>query len=143
MECKHAWGVATPCYEDALGIREAVFIDEQGIDPEIELDGADEDKMHYVGYVDGQPVTTARIDMLAGNRVKIQRVATVKTARHHGYAGALIKQIISDAQHSEVRGVELDAQETAINFYKELGFEPVGTTFQEAGITHQTMRYGA
>ncbi|WP_125573905.1 GNAT family N-acetyltransferase [Levilactobacillus huananensis] len=143
MECKHAWGVTTPCYDDALGIREAVFIDEQGIDPELELDGADEDKMHYVGYVEGQPVTTARIDMLAGNRVKIQRVATVKTARHHGYAGTLIKQIIADAQRSEVRGVELDAQETAIAFYKELGFEPVGTTFQEAGITHQTMRYGA
>ncbi|MCW3778208.1 GNAT family N-acetyltransferase [Levilactobacillus namurensis] len=138
-----AWGKLNPCYQDAVTIRKAVFINEEGIDPKDELDGTDEDKMHYVGYVDDQPVTTARIDMLAGNRVKIQRVATVASARHHGYAGQLIKQIIGDAQRSDVAHIELDAQLPAIAFYQELGFEPVGEPFEEAGIQHRTMRYKA
>ncbi|KRK73583.1 acetyltransferase [Levilactobacillus namurensis DSM 19117] len=138
-----AWGKLNPCYQDAVAIRKAVFINEEGIDPKDELDGTDEDKMHYVGYVDDQPVTTARIDMLAGNRVKIQRVATVASARHHGYAGQLIKQIIGDAQRSDVAHIELDAQLPAIAFYQELGFEPVGEPFEEAGIQHRTMRYKA
>ncbi|MCT4490464.1 GNAT family N-acetyltransferase, partial [Levilactobacillus parabrevis] len=81
MEIRMAWGKLNPVYQDALQIRKDVFIAEQGIDPQLELDGTDEDKMHYVGYEDDQPVTTARIDMLAGNRVKIQRVATEKDAR--------------------------------------------------------------
>lgn len=143
MECRMAWGKLNPCYQDAVAIRKAVFINEEGIDPKDELDGTDEDKMHYVGYVDDQPVTTARIDMLAGNRVKIQRVATVASARHHGYAGQLIKQIIGDAQRSDVDHIELDAQLPAIAFYQELGFEPVGEPFEEAGIQHRTMRYKA
>ncbi|WNN66219.1 GNAT family N-acetyltransferase [Levilactobacillus namurensis] len=143
MECRMAWGKLNPCYQDAVTIRKAVFINEEGIDPKDELDGTDEDKMHYVGYVDDQPVTTARIDMLAGNRVKIQRVATVASARHHGYAGQLIKQIIGDAQRSDVAHIELDAQLPAIAFYQELGFEPVGEPFEEAGIQHRTMRYKA
>ncbi|MCH5465390.1 GNAT family N-acetyltransferase [Levilactobacillus tujiorum] len=141
MEIRMAWGKLNPVYQDALQIRKDVFIAEQEIDPQVELDGTDEDKMHYVGYVDDQPVTTARIDMLAGNRVKIQRVATEKTARHHGYAGELIKQIIVDAKKSDVTRVELDAQLTAMAFYQELGFEPIGEPFEEAGIQHRTARY--
>lgn len=141
MEIRMAWGKLNPVYQDALQIRKDVFIAEQGIDPQLELDGTDEDKMHYVGYVDDQPATTARIDMLAGNRVKIQRVATEKDVRHHGYAGELIKQIIQDAKKSDVTRVELDAQQTALDFYKELGFTVIGEVFEEAGIPHRTMRY--
>ncbi|NLR08809.1 MULTISPECIES: GNAT family N-acetyltransferase [Lactobacillaceae] len=141
MEIRMAWGKLNPVYQDALQIRKDVFIGEQGIDPQIELDGTDEDKMHYVGYVDDQPVTTARIDMLAGNRVKIQRVATEKAARRHGYAGELIKQIMADAKKSDVTRVELDAQQTALDFYQELGFTVIGEVFEEAGIPHRTMRY--
>lgn len=141
MEIRMAWGKLNPVYKDALQMRKDVFIEEQGIDPKIELDGTDEDKMHYVGYVDDEPVTTARIDMLAGNRVKIQRVATVADQRQHGYAAELIKQIIKDVKKSDVAHVELDAQLTAMAFYKELGFEPIGDAFEEAGIQHQTVRY--
>ncbi|MDT6981176.1 GNAT family N-acetyltransferase [Levilactobacillus zymae] len=141
MECRRAWGTQNPCYQDAVGIRRRVFIDEQGIDPQDELDGTDEDKMHYVGYVDDRPVTTARIDMLAGNRVKIQRVATMAADRQRGYAGALIKQIIADAQKSDVAHIELDAQLTALAFYQDLGFVAIGEPFVEAGIQHKTMRY--
>ncbi|MFC6260182.1 GNAT family N-acetyltransferase [Levilactobacillus fujinensis] len=141
MECRMAWGKLNPCYDDALAIRKEVFIGEQGIDPKIELDGTDEDKMHYVGYVDDKPVTTARIDMLGGNRVKIQRVATVASARKQGYAGELIKQIIKDARSSDVAHIELDAQLTALAFYEELGFKPVGDLFEEAGIQHRTVEY--
>lgn len=141
MEIRMAWGKLNPVYQDAVQIRKDVFIAEQEIDPQVELDGTDEDKMHYVGYVDDQPVTTARIDMLAGNRVKIQRVATEKSARHHGYAGELIEQIMADAKKSDVTRVELDAQQTALDFYRELGFTVIGEVFEEAGIPHQTMRY--
>lgn len=141
MEIKSVIGTENPVYPDAIAIRRTVFIGEQGVSEALELDGQDEDVKHYVGYVDGQAVATARIKPLFNQRVKIQRVATLKAARHHGYNTQIIKRILSDAQDEGFLEAVLDAQETALGFYQKMGFVITSEPFLEANIKHRKMTY--
>lgn len=136
MEIKAVKGTNGQVYHDAVRIRQAVFVAEQGISADLEFDGLDEQVTHYVGYVEQQSVVTARVNQ-AGEHVHIQRVATLKAYRHHGYAAELLKRIIADAD--EGAKLELDAQKTAIGLYERLGFYQVGEPFEEVGIEHVSM----
>ncbi|WP_175279874.1 hypothetical protein [Secundilactobacillus collinoides] len=62
MDIKQARGNQGKVYRDAAAIRQAVFVTEQGIDPKLEFDGEDAQMTHYVGYVAGKPVVTARLN---------------------------------------------------------------------------------
>ncbi|MTV82086.1 GNAT family N-acetyltransferase [Secundilactobacillus folii] len=136
MKIKSAKGTNGQVYQDAIAIRQAVFVTEQGIAPDLEFDGLDDQVRHYVGYVSDQPAVTARIRQ-DGSQVRIQRVATLAKYRHQGYAAALLKQIIADAAPGSL--FELNAQETAIGLYEQLGFKQTGAPFEEVGIRHVTM----
>lgn len=135
VDIKQARGNQGEVYRDAAAIRQAVFVTEQGIDPKLEFDGEDAQMTHYVGYVAGKPVVTARLnDQVAP--AHIQRVATLKADRHHGYAFALLQALLNQLPGQTV---ELNAQETAVDFYKRLGFKQVGDAFLEVGIVHYRM----
>lgn len=142
LEIKHTYGL-TNITEDAKGIRESVFVQEQGISPDLEFDDQDSNGIHYVGYGTDtdQPITTARIH-LQDNLWHVGRVATVKEMRGQRFGKTLLEQIIKDAQNVpeiHVVGLTLGAQVQASDFYKRLGFVQVGDIFQEAGIPHIEM----
>jgi predicted GNAT family N-acyltransferase len=140
MEIKTSNQTDSAVYADAIMIRRAVFIDEQHIDPADELDTVTSATWHYVLYDDtAAPVATARMTPAAEQQLHIQRVATLKSARGHGYAQAIIKRMIQDAQQQGYRQLVLGAQVTAQSFYSQLGFQPVGDRFMEAGLQHQEM----
>lgn len=124
-------------------IRDAVFIDEQGIDPTLEYDGSDAGAIHYVGFVDAIPVVTARAT-ITDQGVHIQRVATVQAARKRGYAKQLLNQLMADLKPVVATLSKpqfyLGAQLTALPFYERLGFRAVGPVFMEAGIQHQLLK---
>ncbi|KRM94485.1 hypothetical protein FC56_GL001442 [Lentilactobacillus senioris DSM 24302 = JCM 17472] len=124
-------------------IRDAVFIDEQGIDPTLEYDGSDAGAIHYVGFVDAIPVVTARATV-TDQGVHIQRVATVQAARKRGYAKQLLNQLMADLKPVVATLSKpqfyLGAQLTALPFYERLGFRAVGPVFMEAGIQHQLLK---
>ncbi|WP_338208717.1 GNAT family N-acetyltransferase [Lactiplantibacillus paraxiangfangensis] len=142
MEIKQSNQTNSTVYADAIMIRKAVFIKEQGIDPNLELDTVTSATWHYVLYDDqGRAVATARMTPNDATTLHIQRVATLKSARGHGYAGALIKRMISDAKAQGYQQLELGAQVTAQQFYAKLGFKAVGPIFMEAGLKHQAMQY--
>jgi len=127
-------------YADAIMIRKAVFITEQQIDPALELDTVTDATWHYVLYDDaGQPVSTARMTPESERKGHIQRVATLKSARGHGYAQAIIKRLLQAGQEQHYTEIVLGAQVTAQGFYRKLGFKPVGKRFMEAGLEHQEM----
>lgn len=141
MEIKQVIGTGNTVYPDALAIRKTVFIEEQGVDADLELDHQDEDTKHYVAYVGGEAVATARVKPLFNKRVRIQRVATLKQHRRNGYNTQVIKRVLADARAEDFHEAVLDAQETAIGFYEKMGFEVVSEPFLEAGIRHRKMMY--
>lgn len=139
MEIKRTTSTNSVIYDDAVAIRLAVFVQEQGVPQKLELDGNDAIATHYVGYVDEQPVVTLRTTP-SDDRLHIQRVATVKTARHHGYAAELMTAVIDQARATAEYSIAyLGAQLHAKTFYAGLGFKAQGATFMEAGIEHQEM----
>ncbi|WP_334329870.1 GNAT family N-acetyltransferase [Companilactobacillus sp. HBUAS59699] len=140
QEINYSKDLSSKTYQDALNIRKEVFIKEQNVDPDIEIDG--EDKCtHVTIYVDNKPAGTARYYPTADNGIHIQRVAVLKEFRHQGLASILLKDIIAKAKESGYDYIILGAQDHAQAFYTQLGFKVIGEQYQEAGILHHDMKY--
>ncbi|MEM7045474.1 MAG: GNAT family N-acetyltransferase, partial [Pseudomonadota bacterium] len=65
----------------AFAIREAVFVDEQGVDQPLEFDGLDDESDHLLAKLDGRPVGTLRLRWVDDASAKIERVAVLRGAR--------------------------------------------------------------
>lgn len=121
---------------DAKPIREQVFIQEQHISPEDEWDAQDAIALHFVVYLAGQAVATAR---LLENH-SIGRVAVLKSQRGLGLGRVLMQHIIQLARQQYRPEVKLSAQVHAIPFYQSLGFYVEGESYLDCGIPHVDMR---
>lgn len=122
-------------------IRERVFIKEQGIDPRIEMDEIDEIAMHVLVYQDDIPVATGRIYYdYPTDQYLIGRVAVLPEYRGRKYGDLAVRKLIDYGFRHGAKEIRLHSQKAAIDFYKKIGFEPIGSVYEEAGIAHQTMR---
>jgi predicted GNAT family N-acyltransferase len=121
---------------DIRAVRDAVFVKEQGIAPEHEWDGSDNNYTHVLAKdLQGNPVGTGRID----SQGHIGRMAVVARWRHHGVATGLLQLLKTIACEQGLNEVWLSAQTPVVEFYRKRGFEPVGEVYREAGIAHQKM----
>ena len=121
---------------DAKPIRFQVFVDEQRVPAEIELDEHDARCIHALAYVDGTAVGTGRL-LPDGH---IGRMAVLKSARRTGVGRAILRALIDAARRRGDRQVVLSAQVHAVGFYRAEGFQPEGPVYEEASIPHQAMR---
>ena len=121
---------------EAKRIRFAVFVEEQGVPAELEMDDNDAHCIHALAYVDGRPVGTGRL-LPDGH---IGRMAVLKEWRGQGAGRALLRALVEAARRRGDGEVLLSAQVHALGFYRAEGFEPEGDEYEEAGIAHQAMR---
>ena len=126
----------------AYAIRYVVFVKEQGIPVELEIDDYDPIAEHALAFVDGQCVATARVylDEQNPSKAKIGRMAVLKDFRGQGIGTALLSETIRAGMMQGASVFELHAQQTAVPFYAKLQFKPDGAIFDEVGIPHQCMR---
>jgi len=117
-------------------IRYQVFVDEQKVPIELEIDDNDPLASHVLCHVDGQPVGTGRI-LLDGH---IGRLAVLKAHRKQGYGNKILDHLELIAQEHGLTQVFLNAQVSAIPFYEKRGYKIISDVFYDAGIPHQTMR---
>lgn len=123
-------------------LRRVVFIEEQGVSPQDEMDGRDGAARHLLARLDGAPIGTARL-LTEGPVGKIGRVCVRAEARGKGVGVALIRAAVEIFRSEPgVRKVKLGAQTHAMGFYAALGFEAVGEVYQDAGIPHRDMVLG-
>ncbi|MGE7183239.1 GNAT family N-acetyltransferase [Peribacillus sp. NPDC006672] len=125
--------------ENAYMIRKKVFVQEQKVPLEEEIDEYEEESAHFVLYDDqDQPIGAGRLRVI-DNIGKVQRICVLSSGRKNG-AGAMIMNAIEEyASKREVPQLKLDAQVHAIPFYSKLGYEIVSDEFMDAGIPHKTM----
>ena len=116
-------------------IRDEVFINEQGIAPELECDGLDEEAVHALVFVEGNAVATGRI-LVDGH---IGRIAVLAEYRGRGFGAMVVSSLIDEALAHHYSRVYLGSQKQAIDFYIKLGFRPFGDEFMDAGIPHLSM----
>lgn len=127
-------------FRQALRVRVAVFVDEQGGPLTDEPDAWDSAARQFV-VIDGERVVgTARIYHPARGVAKIGRVCLLPEYRGIGWGKQLMAALLQHAWALGVREVMLDAQTAAIPFYERFGFVPVGEDFMDAGIPHRRMR---
>ena len=122
----------------AFAIRMRVFVREQGVPAEIELDEDDQHAIHFLATIRGRVVGTARL-VMHGNNAKIGRMAVLKKDRGKGIGVALLKRSITAARRRGAGKIFLHAQVPVIEFYEKMGFRCVGRVFDEAGIAHRKM----
>ena len=129
-----AWDVAR---SDARRIRELVFVHEQGVPLELEWDAQDPQCEHALAYgADGVAVGTGRL-LPDGH---VGRMAVLKEWRGKGVGALLLHALLQQARKRGHASVRLNAQITAMGFYRRYGFEACGAEFMEAGIPHIAMR---
>ncbi len=122
-----------------LEIRRKVFIEEQGVSEAEELDDLDAHCLFWIARISGRAVGTARVRTLAGD-AKVERVAVLRESRRCGVGRALMKAIEHWALSRGLDAVALNAQESAIPFYRSLGYAVTSDPFDDAGIPHRAMR---
>jgi predicted GNAT family N-acyltransferase len=124
--------------EKAFAIRMRVFVKEQGVPAEIELDSDDDRAIHFLAACAARPVGVARV-VMHHRGAKIGRMAVLKSYRRRGIGTKLLKRAIATARRLGAQEIYLHAQVPVIGFYKKMGFRCVGRVFDEAGIPHRKM----
>lgn len=124
----------------ATAVRTAVFIDEQGVDEDVELDGKDPEAVQFLARDGEYPVGTARLRFPEPTVGKVERVAVRKSYRESGVGSALMRAVEDAARDDGATALTLHAQTAVEGFYEQLGYETVSDEFEEAGIPHVEMR---
>ncbi len=133
--------VQTPAEREACyDIRKAVFVQEQAVPLELEMDEYDDVATHFLlRDAEQTPLATARLLDKHG-LAKIGRVAVIKEARGQGLGLLLMQFVLDEARRHGFTEAVLDSQTYAIPFYERLGFTAEGEEFDDAGIPHFLMR---
>lgn len=129
----------------ALRVRVAVFVEEQGIPREEELDEADASAVHCVAYdPDAVPVGAGRL-LLSDGYARIGRMAVLSSHRGHGLGRAILDVLECEGAARGVGEFRLSAQLHAARFYERAGYACTGDVYDEVGIPHVAMvkRLGA
>ncbi|WP_417279542.1 GNAT family N-acetyltransferase [Celeribacter sp.] len=123
-----------------LDLRMTVFVEEQKVPVEEELDDLDPVSTHFLATDEnGTPVGTARV-YEAGEIGKIGRVCVEKSQRGTGLGARLIETCLTELkQRPHLKQAKLGAQTHAIGFYERFGFHVIGEEYLDGGIPHQDM----
>lgn len=126
---------------EARALRRAVFQEEQGIAAELMVDAADPGCVHAVARNrTGLAVASGRLLPASGGVGQIGRMATHAGLRGAGIGRGVLEALMQAARERGDSAVRLNAQASAIGFYRRQGFIAEGPAFEEAGIPHQAMR---
>ena len=137
-----------------LDLRSAVFIDEQLVPEEEEIDDLDslksivDDKViHLIAKENNKIIATARMfvedrSIISSSRethLHVGRVAVRYDARKTGVGRLLMNKCHQVAVQRGYSMLTLSAQVQALGFYERLGYQARGKIYLDAGIEHLDM----
>lgn len=122
---------------DIESIRIPVFVKEQNVPREIEMDERDDHCIHVLACIENKPVATGRVDI--EKQGKIGRVAVLKDYRRRGIGAQVMQALEQIAFDHGLTQVRIHAQLAAQAFYESLGYQVAGRPFDEANIPHCKM----
>ena len=126
--------------ETAKAIRIRVFVHEQGVPMEEEMDEADADAVHALALLGTLPVGTGRLLILPDGEAQIGRMAVDLPHRRAGVGALIMERLEAEARRLGLTQAMLHAQTYVKAFYAQHGYAEEGDLFMEAGIEHISMR---
>lgn len=122
----------------AFNIRIEVFVHEQQVPLEEEVDEFENDATHFLLYNNGTPIGTGRLRVL--NAIgKVERICVLADYRKGGSGKCIMEAIEAHAVKANIKKLKLHGQTQAEHFYRKLGYTTVSDVFLEAGIPHIVM----
>lgn len=127
--------------EGALGVRFRVFVGEQQVPMEEELDEIDATATHAIVLSNSEVVATGRVFYRdEDSAARIGRMAVDIEYRRQGIGGRLLQFLEDEATAQGVATYILNAQVYVKDFYSAHGYTERGEEFLEADIVHVLMR---
>lgn len=126
----------------AQAVRFAVFVDEQHVPAEEEIDEHDRtdgDARHALVRDGDVAIAAGRYYRLDGSTAQVGRMAVLPAYRGRRIGRQLLDALVADARARGFARVALNAQDHAVAFYTKAGFTPFGATLVECDIRHQPM----
>ncbi len=121
-------------------IRNEVFVQEQGIPIELDLDGWDDNSYHALAYDNNQVVGVARLALTENNKAVLARVAVLKEFRGFGIASKIVKASLLKAENVNIRKIDIYPHEHLKGFYESFGFKYIEKS--EVVGNHQLIKMG-
>lgn len=125
--------------QHAYFVRKKVFVEEQKVPIELEIDDLEEEATHFVLYHNEEAVGAGRLRTIEDNIGKVERICVLAPYRGKGAGKLLMEEIEKFAKKLQLSKLKLNAQITAIPFYEKLGYTVISEEFMDAGIPHKTM----
>ncbi len=122
-----------------IKIRNEVFIKEQRVPINLEIDGLDNESEHFLAFLNNKPIGCARI-RYNKNYAKLERIAILKIFRKKGFGKKLTQFLIDYCKEKNVSKIYIHSQLYVSDFYKKFDFKTIGNIFFEAGIEHVKMQ---
>ena len=126
--------------EAAHALRRQVFVEEQGVPMDLEVDDRDATAFHAIATRDGVVVATGRLLTDTPVQGLIGRMAVAGALRRQGIGGSILAFLEDEARSRGMTHVTLHAQSYVKEFYAGRGYQEEGAPFMEAGIQHVLMR---
>ncbi|UTR11049.1 GNAT family N-acetyltransferase [Evansella sp. LMS18] len=125
--------------KDAYEVRKIVFVEEQNVPLEAEMDSHEKDSLHFVVYDEGENIGAGRFRILEGFG-KVERICVHPSHRKKGVGEKLMRKIEETAKENGIAEIKLNAQTHAEAFYKKIGYTTHSDVFMDAGIPHVAMK---
>jgi predicted GNAT family N-acyltransferase len=125
--------------EAVRALRIRVFVGEQGVPLEAEMDELDSLARHAIALADGVVVGTGRMYGASTGTAHVGRMAVDTGQRRRGIGGLILSFLEDQARLGGAGQVELHAQTYVRSFYERHGYAAVGEPFFEVDIEHVRM----
>lgn len=120
-------------------IRKTVFVEEQLVPIEEEIDEYEDEAIHFICYIDEKAVGAARLRFI-NNYGKLERICVLKDYRGRSIGTKIIAKMEDEIKKNQYSLAKLHAQQYAEKFYERLGYTTFSEPFMDAGIPHIAMK---
>jgi len=125
--------------ENAFSVRRKVFVEEQGVPLNLELDELDKTADHFVVYSAENPIGAGRIREITAGIGKVERVCILPDYRGKHLGNLIMHALEMHAINKGLNKILLNAQAYAVPFYEKLGYAITSPEFMDADIPHRAM----
>lgn len=125
--------------ERAFALRKEVFVKEQGVPLNLELDEHDETAIHFLVNDGNDTIATARLREIEPKVGKVERVCVLNSYRGKRLGVLIMETVERYASEINYQKLKLNAQVYAVPFYEKLEYVVTSPEFMDAGIPHRAM----